>query len=113
MSLFCIKNTCFLCCCNVVTIGIYSIMQGISFLDVMYSISLQMKVYQDHKEFKQNLMDSEIHDWLDMLLRLVDITGNNPEIYLKLFISGKQPTVIRDYSHTLNKIVCTYCSVVT
>lgn len=63
--------------------------QGISFLDAMYLIFLQRQV---NKEF----MDSEIHNWLQLFLQLVDITGDSPEVHLSLFISGDQP-VIKEY----------------
>lgn len=75
-------------------------MQGIIFLDAMYSIFLQRK-------FNQDYMDSEMHHWLALLLRLVDIAGNNPELHLKLFISGKQ-LVIRKYRNISTKCVCIY-----
>lgn len=76
------------------------LMQGINFLDFLYSIFLQRKLNQDY-------VASEMYNWLKLLFRLVDITGNSALIHLDLFISGKQ-LIMQSYRQVSKKIVCIY-----
>ena len=71
--------------------------QGIAFLDCILSI-------MERQKCDQPVISSEIQRWLELLLQLVDVTGNSPEQHLRLFLNGKQP-VVRKYRHISQKFV--------
>lgn len=74
-------------------------MQGISFLDTIYSIFLQ-------RQFDQDYIDSEMHHWLDLLFQLVDITVKDPDQDLHLFLLQHKVRV--EYRPYIKKKVCVY-----
>jgi len=50
---------------------------------------------ENRKEMK-DVVDKELKYWLQLLLNLVDITGDNPAQHLKPFIRGKE-RIIKEY----------------
>ena len=58
----------------------------------------------EKRQCDQQVINSEIQRWLELLLQLIDITGTSPEVHLKLFLSGKQ-LVMKKYRHVAQKYV--------
>ena len=67
-------------------ITLSSCTQGIEFLDVVLVLCNDTNINQD-------ILESEVGSWLTLLLQLIDITGNEPALHLKRFISGKDKVV--------------------
>lgn len=74
-------------------------MQGITFLDTMYSI-----LNESIKKLHQDKMNFELKNWLILLLRLINIEDSNSGQYLELFLRGQQP-VLQIYHGTLRDYV--------
>ena len=42
-----------------------------------------------HRSFSAEMFDSECVHWLKLLLQLVDLTKDDPQLHLKRFITGR------------------------
>lgn len=73
------------------------VLQGIEFVDNIHLFIFKRSV-------KDDLLDSEIHCWLMLLLQLVEVTGYNPAVQFALFIYGKEP-VLTKYKRVSEKFV--------
>ena len=71
--------------------------QGIEFVDSIYSIYVKREVIEE-------IMDSEICQWLKLLLQLVEITRSNATDQLKLYLDHCRP-VIKKYRSLLEQCV--------
>ena len=56
-------------------------------------------------DVSKEVKDAELESWLRLLLRLVDITGDNPAQYLRYFIRGRE-TIIKKYKSLAQNHVC-------
>ena len=56
-------------------------------------------------DVSKEVKDAELESWLRLLLRLVDITGDNPAQYLKYFIKGREK-IIKKYKLVAQNHVC-------
>lgn len=75
----------------------FFILQGIGFLDFYYYTFFK-------RSFEGIRVDSEIKQWLKMLLQLVNVTGQCPADHFDLFINGDEP-VLQKYHHTSEEFV--------
>ncbi len=71
--------------------------QGLLFLDFLLS------VWDKHK-FREVSIESECTNWLQLFLEMVDITGDHPDILLRLFF-GKI-TICKKYRKLIVREVC-------
>lgn len=74
-------------------------LQGLDFLDELHN------VWSKH-QFSPQRFDLECKQLVLLLLQLVDVTGNHPNIYLKKFLPGRS-IVIEKYQRDIIKHVST------
>ena len=74
----------------------FSSLQGIGFLDAMSAL-------WDRRKFSDVAVDSECIKWLQLLLGLVDITGDHPDVHMKKFLG--RTGVVKRYRTTIVKQV--------
>lgn len=69
--------------------------QGLTFVDTLYQF------WTEHK-FNPHMLDFECKTWVLLLLQLVDVTGDDPCTYLKMFLSKSTRTVVvKKYQHEI------------
>ena len=73
------------------------ISQGLNFLDTLYKLWTERK-------FSLQAFDPECIKWLLLLLQLVDVTGDNPAVYLRRFLLGRTG-VVKKYRQDITKYV--------
>ena len=73
--------------------------QGLDFVDTVYNFC---KVHSFHNQ----LRDSECKKWVQLLLQLVDVTGDDPCTNLKIFLGKSTHTVVvKEYRDDIIKHV--------
>ena len=102
------------------------ILQGIEFLDMVLEWLEELKVNEEVKDAEleslkvneevkdaeleslkvnEEVKDAELESWLQLLLGLVDIAGDNPAQYLNHFIKGREK-ITRKYKLVAQNHVC-------
>ena len=72
--------------------------QGLSFVNELN------KFWTEHK-FKPQVFDPECKKWVLLLLELVDVTKDHPEVHLKSFLGKSTPAVVKKYRDDITKHV--------
>lgn len=70
--------------------------QGILLLDSVLGVSRK-------RSWHSSMFDEEIKQWLSVLLRLVDITSDRAESYLKDFLTTKSGGVTKQYREHIKR----------
>ena len=72
--------------------------QGLDFVDAVYNLCKA-------NSFSSDLLDSECKKWVQLLLQLVDVTGDDPCTNLKVFLGKFTHTVVKEYRQDIIKHV--------
>lgn len=66
-------------------ISFNSFPQGLAFVNTLHNFWTELK-------FNPQAFDTECKMWVFLLLRLVDVTGDNPQVHFQLFLGKSLPT---------------------
>ncbi len=73
-------------------------MQGLGFLDTVLDVSRK-------RQWTSTALDSELKEWLMVLLEPVEVTGGNADACLKEFLSHRTSGVTKRYQETIKRDV--------